>query len=747
MENLILSISLFFLQLSETKTSASGGARGLQSLSKGQYLSVENKDNFLVSPNGTFSSGFYKVGDNAYCFSIWFTNSINKTVVWMANRDHPVNGKSSKLNIRRDGNMILTDADGSIVWQTNTFDQTWLEVQLLELGNLVLANQTGDKIWGSFASPTDSLLPTQYLTKDNRLVSKRTDDTYLSGYYNFHFNDDNVLNLIYNGPQIASVYWPNPYQTIFQNNRTPYNSTRSAVLNKEGHFFSSDILKFNASDYGLGPKRRFTLDYDGILRLYSLDNVTGLWKVVWSPDIDACKVHGLCGSYSVCLYTPSPACSWLPGFERVDKTSWLNGCQLRMPLTCNPDEVTFIQLNHTDYSGYDQKAYGVNITLEGCRSTCLNDCKCKGFGYSTTGDGVCYPKSRLVDGYHMPERPVNFYIKVPKESVPAEDKMQFIPTRLNCTGIPDLSFMSEAGDDNGKTKTPYLKYLIGFVSAVGLVEIICIGIGWLYIILYHQGGEVVDMGYLALAMGFRRFTYTELKTATGNFQEEIGRGGFEIVYKGVLEDDQMVAVKRLEGVSQGEAEFWAEVNIIGKINHMNLVKMLGFCAEKKHRLLVYEYLPKGSLDKILFTDSSEQLQWERRFSIAVGTAKGLSYIHEECLEWVLHCDVKPQNILLDENFQPKLADFGMSKLIDKKGIIPGFSRVRGTRGYLAPEWMMNQGITVKADVYSYGIVLLELLSGRSASGDQDNGHNHLVQWVLEKIEEDKEFVEKLQLEA
>ncbi|KAK1321131.1 putative receptor protein kinase ZmPK1 [Acorus calamus] len=149
----------------------------------------------------------------------------------------------------------------------------------------------------------------------------------------------------------------------------------------------------------------------------------------------------------------------------------------------------------------------------------------------------------------MPERPVNFYIKVPKESVPAEDKMQFIPTRLNCTGIPDLSFMSEASDDNGKTKTPYLKYLIGFVSAVGLVEIICIGIGWLYIILYHQGGEVVDMGYLALAMGFRRFTYTELKTATGNFQEETGRGGFGIVYKGVLEDDQMVAVKRLEGVS------------------------------------------------------------------------------------------------------------------------------------------------------------------------------------------------------
>ncbi|PRQ27753.1 putative protein kinase RLK-Pelle-SD-2b family [Rosa chinensis] len=168
-------------------------------------------------------------------------------------------------------------------------------------------------------------------------------------------------------------------------------------------------------------------------------------------------------------------------------------------------------------------------------------------------------------------------------------------------------------------------------------------------------------GYLLTTTGFKRFSYAELKTATRGFSDEIGRGAGGVVYKGVLADQRVAAIKLLsEG--QVEAEFLAQASTIGKVNHMNLIEMWGYCSEGKHRLLVYEYMEHGSLAQNL---ASNVLDWEKRFDIAVGTAKGLAYLHEECLEWVLHCDVKPQNILLDSNFQPKVADFELSKILNR----------------------------------------------------------------------------------
>ncbi|KHN04473.1 Putative receptor protein kinase ZmPK1 [Glycine soja] len=173
------------------------------------------------------------------------------------------------------------------------------------------------------------------------------------------------------------------------------------------------------------------------------------------------------------------------------------------------------------------------------------------------------------------------------------------------------------------------------------------------------------------------------------------------------------------------------------LNHMNLIDMWGYCVEGKHRMLVYEYMEHGSLAGNLFSNT---LDWKKRFNVAVGTAKGLAYLHEECLEWILHCDVKPQNILLDSDFQPKVADFGLSKLLnrDERGNST-FSRIRGTRGYMAPEWVYNLPITSKVDVYSYGIVVLEMVTGRSPmeihSLENSRGieQRRLVMWVTDKI--------------
>ncbi|KAJ6992914.1 receptor protein kinase ZmPK1 [Populus alba x Populus x berolinensis] len=182
---------------------------------------------------------------------------------------------------------------------------------------------------------------------------------------------------------------------------------------------------------------------------------------------------------------------------------------------------------------------------------------------------------------------------------------------------------------------------------------------------------------------FRRFTYAELKKATNNFKEELGRGGSGTVYMGILTDERVVAVKILENMYRGEDVFWAEVSTIGKINHMNLVRMWGFCSEGKHRLLVYEHMENQSLDKHLF--SPKFLEWKDRFEVALGTAKGLAYLHQERLEWIIHCDVKPGNILLDSEFEPKIADFGLAKLSQRGSNSSDFSRIRGTKGYMAPE--------------------------------------------------------------
>ncbi|KAM2894529.1 hypothetical protein FF1_009752 [Malus domestica] len=183
----------------------------------------------------------------------------------MANRDRPVNETRSRLTLRRNGNLVLTDGIRSTVWSTNTFSGVGMEVRLLETGNLVLISQANRVIWQSFNSPTDTLVPSQQLDTNKTLVSMESQGTYLSGYYKFKFDDYNILYLVYTSPQFTSAYWPRLGLNVFNSGRTPYNSSRVAILDGVGQFRSSDNLMFNVSDYRIGPKWRLTLDYDGVL--------------------------------------------------------------------------------------------------------------------------------------------------------------------------------------------------------------------------------------------------------------------------------------------------------------------------------------------------------------------------------------------------------------------------------------------------------------------------------------------------
>ncbi|KAF3440545.1 hypothetical protein FNV43_RR18829 [Rhamnella rubrinervis] len=263
------------------------------------------------------------------------------------------------------------------------------------------------------------------------------------------------------------------------------------------------------------------------------------------------------------------------------------------------------------------------------------------------------------------------------------------------------------------------------VLALGLVILSCvsIAISCLYIskirvLRYKRLRDIKGQFGILLTdqdhedLTLRVFSYNELKRATSGFKEELGRGSFGAVYRGSLNKGRkLVAVKRLEKlIDEGEREFRAEMRAIGRTNHKNLVRLIGYCVEDSKRLLVYEYMSNGSLADLLFKQAKRPY-WEERVRIAIDVAKGIHYLHEECKSPIIHCDVKPQNILMDDFWRAKISDFGLAKLL-MPDQTRTFTGVRGTRGYLAPEWHKNTPITVKADVYSYGIMLLEIICCR-----------------------------------
>ncbi|KAL4569451.1 hypothetical protein LXL04_025089 [Taraxacum kok-saghyz] len=222
-----------------------------------------------------------------------------------------------------------------------------------------------------------------------------------------------------------------------------------------------------------------------------------------------------------------------------------------------------------------------------------------------------------------------------------------------------------------------------------------------------------DLGKLA-AQDQKVFTFQTLVSATKNFDPDnkLGQGGFGPVFKGKLDNGVEIAVKKLSQTSnQGKKEFVNEAKLLARVQHRNVVDLLGYCVSPE-KLLVYEYVPNESLDKLLFKSTRrDELDWKRRYDIICGVARGLLYLHEDAHDCIIHRDIKASNILLDEKWVPKIADFGMAKLYpeDQTHV---HTRVAGTNGYMAPEYVMRGNLSVKADVYSFGVVVLELISGQ-----------------------------------
>ncbi|GJM98114.1 hypothetical protein PR202_ga15091 [Eleusine coracana subsp. coracana] len=634
--------------------------------------------------------------------------------------------------------MVLKDYNGQIVWTSNVSvsDGEHVQTQLLNTGNLVVKRKGGTILWQSFDSPTDTLLPTQSITATKKLIS--TNRLLDPGNYSFHFDDQYLLSLFYDRKDISFIYWPNPSRNVWDKLRMPFNSTTTGSLDSWGHFLGSDNATFTAADWGPGIMRRLTLDYDGNLRLYSLNKADGRWSVTWMAFPLLCTVRGLCGRNGICVYTPVPACACAPGFEAIDPSDRSKGCEQKINISCDARKVKFVKLPNTDFFGNDMGVHRF-VSFGHCKNICLTDCKCKGFAY-WEGIGDCYPKYVLHGGATLRHRGSTgtMYIKIHKG-------VQVLESSIPKSQPFGPKF---SPDCNSRSEAKYL-YFYGFLSAVLLAEVLFIVLGWFLLRrerMELRGVWPAEDGYEMVTNHFRRYTYKELVTATENFKDELGKGASGIVYKGVLKDNRAVAVKKLKDINQGEEEFQHELSVISRIYHMNLVRVWGFCSDGPHRILVSEYIENGSLDKTLFgTEGSEiLLGWKQRFNIALGVARGLAYLHHECLEWIIHCDVKPENILLDKNLVPKIADFGVSKLLKRGGYNINVSQIQGTRGYLAPEWISSLPITAKVDVYSFGVVLLELMKGARVS-DIEGNEDEAVEMILGRTV--RMLKEKLQLDS
>ncbi|XP_058071797.1 probable LRR receptor-like serine/threonine-protein kinase At1g56140 [Magnolia sinica] len=282
----------------------------------------------------------------------------------------------------------------------------------------------------------------------------------------------------------------------------------------------------------------------------------------------------------------------------------------------------------------------------------------------------------------------------------------------------------------GSEKKNKTGLIVGIVVVVGALCFISIFV--VFIWRRRRRGINEDEEFLGMAAIANTFSYSELRTATDNFSpaSKLGEGGFGPVFKGTLSDERVIAVKQLSVASrQGKSQFVTEIATISAVQHRNLVKLYGCCIEGDKRLLVYEYLENKSLDQALFGKSNLNLNWATRFNICLGTARGLVYLHEESRLRIVHRDVKASNILLDADLIPKISDFGLAKLYDDKKTHIS-TRVAGTIGYLAPEYAMLGHLTEKADVFGFGVVALEILSGRMNSDTTLDQHKiYLLDWA------------------
>ncbi|GMP39736.1 hypothetical protein CsSME_00010452 [Camellia sinensis var. sinensis] len=612
-----------------------------------------------------------------------------------------------------------------------------------DTGNFVLVNKNSEPLWQSFNQFTDTLLPTQIMGNGKFLSSRQSESNFSQGRFQLsRLNGDLGLRTV----NIPGNFLNDPYYFL---------STGTSSGSGSGSVSSSDTLVFNKSGYlsifrdghelvlsqgddarAYDFYHRVTLNFDGVLTHHShpkakTGNSTGTssWTVLWTVPANICLStvenagSGVCGYNRICRINidQRPECECPRPFSLLDPADDYRGCVPDFVQDCvnEPSSASnlydFYVVTNIDWptSDYDRLEPYDDVS---CKEACLTDCMCA----VAILRGSCWKKKLpLSNGRLDTSLNSKAFIKFKKTNSSSQNPALPVPDRNNQNGLVILM-------------STFLGTSV-FVNFI-LISVMCLG----FLLIYRNKLTTIGKAESVVERNLRCYTFKELLDATEGFKEELGRGSFGIVYKGVVQmggSNIHVAVKKLDRILQdGDKEFKTEVNVIGQTHHKNLVHLNGYCYDGPHRLLVYEFVSNGPLAGFLFGDL--KLSWNQRTQIAVGIARGLVYLHDECSTQIIHCDIKPQNILLDDYFNARISDFGLAKLlrIDQSET---HTAIRGTKGYVAPEWFRNIPITVKADVFSFGVLLLEIICCRKNVDMEIGGEKAiLTYWAYDCYEED-----------
>ncbi|XP_052289584.1 G-type lectin S-receptor-like serine/threonine-protein kinase At4g27290 isoform X25 [Citrus sinensis] len=657
----------------------------------------------LVSKDGSFELGFFSPGSskNRY-IGIWYKSIPVKTVVWVANRLNPINDSSGLLIINKRGNLILKSQSMRVVWSASLskeVQQTPVVLQLLDSGNLVLrGEQEGDSgtyFWQSFDYPSDTLLPGMKLGWDlktgfeRRVISwKSADDPSPGDFIWAVERQDNPEVVMWKGS--SKFYTTGPWNGLSFSAPT----TRPNPIFNFSFVANEDELCYTFSIKDKAVVSRIVMNQTTYLgQRFTWSNNTQTWDLYSKAPRDECDTYGLCGAYGVCIISKSPVCQCLKGFKTKSGgyMDWHEGCVRSKALNYSRQDgfIKFTELKLPD-ANFSRVSKSVN--LKECREKCLENSSCMAYTNSDIrggGSGCAMWFGDLIDMRSFPDGGQDFYIRM-------------------------------SASELGMKGEPTTKIVVLVISAVALLAVVLIS-GYL---IHKRRRNIAETDQenedQNIDLELPLFELATISNATNNFSinNKLGEGGFGPVYKGTLVDGQEIAVKRLSKISdQGLKELKNEVILFSKLQHRNLVKLLGCCIHGEEKLLIYEFMPNKSLDYFIFDQTnSKLLDWSKRFHIICGTARGLLYLHQDSRLRIIHRDLKASNVLLDHDMNPKISDFGLARTCGGDKTEGNTNRVVGTYGYMAPEYASDGKFSVKSDVFSFGILLLEIISGKKNRG-------------------------------
>ncbi|XP_071706984.1 G-type lectin S-receptor-like serine/threonine-protein kinase At4g27290 [Rutidosis leptorrhynchoides] len=678
----------------------------------------------IVSANEMYEMGFFSPGNSQYRYvGIWYKNISPQTVVWVANREPPVTSTFGVFRVNSNGTLLIVNGNNnSLIWSSNyslPVGNVNIVAKLLDSGNFIVKDNSSssdeDFIWQSFDYPGDTLLAGMKYGKDlitgrywsmsswksledpsPGLYETRVDT---NGYPQFFRWRGSVLETRFgpwNGVRFSGSLpsKPNPYYTY------------EFVCNQKEVYFKYDL-------YNTSFITRLYMNPEGTRARLNWINATQGWVTNLATAVDMCTPYGVCGPFGHCNYNNYPGCSCLDGFEprqpdEWNAGNWLGGCQRKKPLKCG-DKDGFQRLSGVKLPDTRSSWYDVNMTLVECKKVCKRNCSCTAYAnldMRKGGSGCLLWFDDLMDIRENDENQ-DIFVRIAKSEYSVEKVIKVVlPTTIGMV-LVGLALAVYAWK---KRRSHELRQ--GNLSESLSEE-------------DDTGGVKNKDDNLPF------FSFSEISKLTNNFSidNKLGEGGFGPVYKGVMDDGQEIAVKRLSDTStQGLDEFKNEVRCIHKLQHRNLVKILGSCAQKNEVMLIYEYMRNGSLDTILFDETkSSVLDWSQRFCIIKGIARGLLYLHQDSHLRIIHRDLKASNILLDSDMNPKISDFGLARIFEGYETGASTKNVVGTYGYIPPEYALHGVFSVKSDVFSFGVLVLEIISGKRNRRvfSKQHGHNLL----------------------